>query len=270
MRHALATSNAASVLPMPQPGRTARRLGNVVRLGVRHPTWLYAAARARRRVRADRGRDFSLAEHRQFVRSAEEAIVEAFGITHADYRALAGRVRVPERGEHSTWSAGDDLMAVTGAVVLHTAPQTVVETGVAMGFTTAVILAALDDNRRGHLHSVDMPPLQVDARPFVGRAVPQELRGRWTLHVGPSEALLADLARTVAPIDVFVHDADHTYDGQYEEFTRVWPHLGAGAALISDDVANRAFLDFAQHVGAHPYLVARPDQRAAVGLLRKS
>lgn len=249
--------------------RTSRRLGNVLRVGVRHPTWLYATARGRLRARTDRGRGFVLADHRRFVRSAEDAIVEAFGITHPDYRAVAGRVRVPERTTPSTWSGGDDLIAVTGAIVLLTAPQTVVETGVAMGFTTAVILAALDDNDHGHLHSIDMPPLQVDAGPFVGQAVPDGLRGRWTLHVGPSQSLLPDLARTVAPIDVFVHDADHTYDGQYEEFTAVWPHLAPGAALICDDVANHALLDFAKQAGAQPFLVADLGQRAAVGLLRK-
>ena len=255
---------------MSEPGQTSRRLGNVVRRGVRHPSWLYAAASGRLRARSDRERGFALADHSACVRSAEEAIVELFGVTHVEYEALASRVRVPEPTTPSTWNAGEDLMAVTGAVVLLTAPQIVVEAGVAMGFTTAVILAALDDNRRGHLHSIDMPPLQVDAAPFVGKAVPHDLRDRWTLHVGPSQSLLPGLARAVAPIDVFVHDADHTYDGQYEDFRRAWPYLASGGALICDDVANHAFLDFAESVGARPYLVADLDQRAAVGLLRKA
>jgi predicted O-methyltransferase YrrM len=264
------TISAASVPLMPAAGRTSRRIGNIVRLGVRHPTWLHATVRGRLRARSDRERGFVLSDYREYLRTAEAGIVEAFGIRGAEYEALAKRVRVPPRTIESTWSAGDDLIAVTGAIVLLTAPQTVVETGVAMGFTTAVILAALDDNQHGHLHSIDMPPLQVDARPFVGQAVPHELRDRWSLHVGPSQALLPGLLREVAPIDLFVHDADHTYAGQYEEFTQVWPHLCAGGTLVSDDVANPAFLDFAAGVGARPYLVARQGQRAAVGLLRKA
>jgi predicted O-methyltransferase YrrM len=221
-------------------------------------------------VRTERERGFVLADHRELLRTAEEAIVEVFGVSHADYAALSERVRVPPRSTcPSPWSGGDDLMAVSGAIVLLTAPRIVVETGVAMGFTTAVILAALSDNRHGHLHSIDVPPLQVDARSFVGQAVPHELRDRWTLHVGPSQLLLPQVAPTVAPIDVFVHDADHTYEGQYQEFATAWPHLAPGATLIADDVANPAFLDFAEHVGARPYLVGARDQRAAVGLLRK-
>ena len=255
---------------MPQLGRTSRRLGNIVRLGVRHPTWLRAAICTRLRIRAEREQSFVLADHEPYLRTAEAAIVEAYGLERSEYEALAQRVRVPERTTPSAWSAGDDLVAVAGAIVLLTAPQTVVETGVAMGFTTAVILAALADNRRGHLHSIDMPPLQVNARPFVGQAVPHELRDRWSLHVGPSQSLLPGLARDVAPINVFLHDADHTYAGQYEEFSLVWPHLAAGGALISDDVANPAFVDFASQVGATPYLIGRPHQRAAVGLMRKA
>ena len=255
---------------MPETGRTSRRLGNIARVGVRHPTWLREAARGRLRTLAERNSGFSLHAHQQHLRTAEAAVVEAFGIKPADYETLLRRVRMPPRPTDSVWSAGSDLAAVIGAIVLLSRPGTVVETGVAMGFTTAVILAALDRNQCGHLHSIDMPPMQVDARSFIGQVVPNDLRDRWSLHVGPSRVLLPGLAREVAPIDVFVHDADHTYAGQYEEFNEVWPHMAQGGSLISDDVANEAFLDFAARVGVRPYLVGRLDQRAAVGLLRKN
>ena len=264
------TSLTASLAGMTEPGRTSRRLGNIARLSLRHPTWLREVVRVRLRTIAERDREFNIRDHARYLRTAEAAVIDAYGIERAEYEALAAQVRMPPRPTESTWSAGDDLAAVIGAIILLRRPETVVETGVAMGFTTAVILAALADNGRGHLHSIDMPPLQVDARSFIGQAVPEEMRDRWSLHVGPSRSLLPRLAAAVAPIDVFVHDADHTYAGQYEEFHEVWPHIPAGGVLISDDVANHAFLDFAAHVGGNPYLVGRLDQRAAVGLLRKS
>lgn len=118
-------------------------------------------------------------------------------------------------------------------MVLLRRPSVVVETGVAMGFSTTVILAAMDDNDAGVLHSIDLPPLQVDAGTFVDEVVPDELRGRWTLHVGPSRILLPGLARKLAPIDLFVHDSEHSYAGQYEDYRQVWPHLACGACLIS-------------------------------------
>jgi hypothetical protein len=39
--------------------------------------------------------------------------------------------------------------------------------------------------------------------------------------------------------------------------------------LISDDVNNPAFLEFAREVEARPHLVAGPSRSDAVGLLRK-
>ncbi len=94
--------------------------------------------------------------------------------------------------------------------------------------------------------------------------------GRWTLHVGPSRTLLPGLARKLAPIDLFLHDSDHSYVAQYEEYRQAWPHLAGGACLISDDVSNPAFAEFAAHVGERPYLIAPPGHDAAVGLLVKT
>jgi len=180
------------------------------------------------------------------------------------------RVRIPPAPRGSAWGGGQYILNLTGSLVLLRRPSVVLETGVAMGFTTAVILAAMEDNNAGALHSIDLPPLQVDAASFVGRVVPDELRERWTLHVGPSRSLLPGLARKLAPIDLFVHDSDHSYAGQYEEYRQAWPHLACGACLISDDVSNSAFIEFAAQVGERPYLMAPPGHHAAVGLLAKT
>ena len=139
----------------------------------------------------------------------------------------------------------------------------------ALALATAAALGAMAENGHGRLYSVDLPPLQPREEEFVGRAVPTELRDRWDLTFGPSRLVLPQLAERVAPIDVFLHDADHTYPSQMHEYRTVWPHLRAGGVLVSDDVANEAFLDFAADVGARPYLVGRPESANALGLLRK-
>ncbi len=46
--------------------------------------------------------------------------------------------------------------------------------------------------------------------------------------------------------------------------------MAGGACLISDDVSNPAFVEFAGEVGEKPYLMAPPGHNAAVGLLVKS
>jgi predicted O-methyltransferase YrrM len=199
-----------------------------------------------------------------------EALADVFGGSEAEYSALIERIRVPPAPDGSIWGGGQDILNLLGAPVLLCRPSVVIETGVAMGFSTAVILAAMDDNHAGALHSIDLPPLQVDPGAFVGEVVPDDLRARWTLHVGPSRLLLPGLVRRLAPIDLFVHDADHSYAGQLEDYREAWPYLARGGCLISDDVANAAFTDFAAEVFERPYLMSPPGHHAAVGLLVKT
>jgi predicted O-methyltransferase YrrM len=231
---------------------------------------LVETIRGKVRARAAANRGFALADRSEHLCTVSQALAYAFGVSPEDCRVLAARVRVPSAPPGSAWGGGPDILQLTGSVVLLRRPLTVVETGVAMGFSTAVILAALRDNDAGVLHSIDLPPLQVDAASYVGEAVPRELRDRWTLHVGPARTVLPRLLRELPPVDLFVHDSDHSYAAQYQEYGQAWPHLARGACLISDDVCNPAFTDFAEQVGERPYLIAPPGHDAAVGLLVKT
>lgn len=249
----------------------AGKLANATRRGIRHPLWLRETVRTKLRARADRDRPaFSPTDHPEHLCSVAEALRDAFGVGAGELRRARAGVRLPPAPDGAVWGGGRDILDLVGSVVLLRRPSIVLETGVAMGFTTAVILAALEDNGAGELHSIDLPPLQVDPAAFVGEVVPEPLRGRWTLHVGPSRTLLGPLARRLAPIDVFVHDSDHSYAAQHEEYLRVWPHLAPGGCLISDDVSNPAFVEFAGQVAERPYLMAPPGHDAAVGLLVKT
>jgi predicted O-methyltransferase YrrM len=121
-------------------------------------------------------------------------------------------------------------------------PDVVVETGVAYGVSSAFVLRALEENRRGVLHSVDLPPLRREYGRFWGMAVDGSLRGRWTLHRGASGRVLSHLLDELETVDLFVHDSLHTYRNMRREFETVWPRLRAGGVLIADDVErNRAF-----------------------------
>lgn len=126
-------------------------------------------------------------------------------------------------------------------------PDTVVETGVAYGVSSAFLLKALEENGRGLLHSVDLPPLRRQYERYWGVAVPDGLRDRWRLHRGSSRRHLPDLLRKTGPVDLFVHDSLHTRRNMRREFEAVWPHLRPGGILLADDVErNRAFMDLRQ------------------------
>ena len=60
-------------------------------------------------------------------------------------------------GEYS--DAEISLSRAVWSIVLHQRPSVVVETGVAHGVTSRIVLEALNRNDRGHLSSIDLPHL---------------------------------------------------------------------------------------------------------------
>lgn len=249
-----------------------KHVPDAAKLLLRNPSWLKEYLRVMRgQQRTERAASVHDAVRVPPVSEAR-AVSDLLDISEAEYRSAVGSLWKPEppdAGPLSDWNAREDLQNVVGAVVRLTKPEVVVETGVAMGMTSAVILAALAENGRGHLHSIDLPALQAKPEDFVGRAVPERLRERWTLELGPSRQLLPGIATAVAPIDLTLHDADHSHEGQLEEYRTVWPHLRSGGVLVSDDVRGPAFVEFADEVDVRPHLVAEAEDKAPVGILRK-
>jgi predicted O-methyltransferase YrrM len=126
-------------------------------------------------------------------------------------------------------------------------PDVVVETGVAYGVSSAFVLKALEENGRGVLHSVDLPPLRREYERFWGITVDGSLKERWKLHRGAGGRVLPQLLNELETVDLFVHDSLHTYRNMRREFELVWPRLRAGGALVADDVErNRAFGELRQ------------------------
>jgi predicted O-methyltransferase YrrM len=247
-----------------------RQLPRVAERAVRHPGWLVETVRGVARRRRSARLPFRLAEHAHRFVAPADAVARATGASVDDAAAALECAWTPldaVQGGHPLWGARRDLAQITAAVVALVRPSVVVETGVAQGVTTASILRALPDGAR--LHSIDLPVLDVDADDFVGALVPDELRDRWTLHRGPSRTLLPDVLREHGPIDLFVHDADHSHAGQLEELRTVWPHVRGGGVVLMDDVGNPAAIEFAAEVGVDLWLVGDVTHTDALGVLRK-
>lgn len=167
-------------------------------------------------------------------------------------------------------------------------PQVFVETGVLHGMTSAFVLEALRVNGSGRLISIDLPsyaesgPANVDGYTGVlppgrrpGWLVPEALRGRWELLIGPSLEVLPAVLGREGTIDVFLHDSDHTHETMSGEFALAWPALAAGGALIADDSTdNTAFAELCERVGREPLLFPNPNEHphdeARCGLIIKA
>lgn len=155
-------------------------------------------------------------------------------------------------------------------------PATIVETGCATGWMSALCLLALQQNQKGHLYSIDLSPVRgqgsmewtMPQGVEVGFLVPPELRDRWTLTLGNITTHLLPLLEQIKSVDLFCHDSDHTYVHMMWEYTSVWPYLAQNGVIVSDDIGwNTAFWDFATAVDRGPVLYR---QNTNVGALPRS
>jgi predicted O-methyltransferase YrrM len=165
--------------------------------------------------------------------------------------------------------AGD---AMLGLLVYEVAramrPDTIVETGVATGVTSAHLLAALQDNGHGMLHSIDLPPADMLAAGHVGAAIPDDLRHRWSYHWGASRRLLPKLLGGLEGRLMFVHDSDHSYANMAWEIRSAWQAMNSGGVIVCDDVdLHTAFLDTARELDSIPRLAGQAEKWGTTGVL---
>ena len=190
--------------------------------------------------------------------------------------------RIDELGHTISYSARQDneMAYLLYALTRFSKPALVIETGVASGFSSAVILAAMQANSAGRLISLDYPAYSETARQIAfdlrhfswapnlrslkriaryaygrrrflppglepGWAVPDGLRERWTLLKGESRRTLQAVAHE-SP-DVFIHDSDHSYANMAFELQWGWARLRPGGIIMADDIKlNAAWDEFVQ------------------------
>lgn len=151
--------------------------------------------------------------------------------------------------------------------------RTVVETGVAYGWSSLAILASIC-SRDGTLFSVDMPHPLLKDNGLTGAVVPEEMHENWRLYREPDCPGLRKILRSERDIDFVHYDSDKSYFGRAESYRLLWAHLRPGGILMSDDIAdNTAFRDFAAEVCVPPLVVYSKGSGLSgarfVGLIRK-
>ena len=135
--------------------------------------------------------------------------------------------------------ADEALAEAVWIISAHLKPSKVVETGVARGITSRIILESLD---QGHLWSIDLPPLFDPDASRSRSAVPGSLYAKWTYIRGDVRRHLPKLIDQLAPIDLFIHDSLHTREHMTFEFCVAERVLRSGGVLVADDIdENRAF-----------------------------
>jgi predicted O-methyltransferase YrrM len=135
------------------------------------------------------------------------------------------------------YNDGDpELARAIWCLIRHLQPRVVVETGVAHGVTTRVILEALERNRQGRLWSIDLVPAEEHMAAQIGIAAEGFAPERWRLMPGSSRRVLPGLLAELGRIDLFVHDSLHTRRNVCFEVDWVRRALRPGGFVVIDDI----------------------------------
>jgi predicted O-methyltransferase YrrM len=147
----------------------------------------------------------------------------------------------PRYGRRAAWYA----------IVRATRPQHVVEAGVDKGLGSCVFAAALlrnaDEGHHGRLTAFD---INRDAGALIGG----EYASVIDLRYGDSIAMLT---ASDSPVDLFLHDSNHRYEHEFDEYRAVAGSL-TESALVMTDHGGLALSDFAKSSGRR-FLVFRED-----------
>jgi predicted O-methyltransferase YrrM len=196
--------------------------------------------------------------------------------TTGEFRALWHDVLAEARAHginvgpasYAGWNDGDTaLVRAIWRLVREMQPERVVETGVGHGFTSRVILEALQRSSKGHLWSIDRPPLDPAVRNRIGVVVGSHHHNRWTLIQKSSRRALPALTRHLGSIDLFIHDSGHTERNVSFEMKHAWKALRPGGVAVIDDIdSNWGFDAFTKSHRDFRALVCeaeplRPDER---------
>jgi predicted O-methyltransferase YrrM len=123
------------------------------------------------------------------------------------------------------------------AMVRALKPAHVVESGVDKGLGTAVLATALlrnaEEGRPGRVTGIDINP----EAGYLVRA--EEWSSVVNLVYADSLAAIDELEQ---PVDLFLHDSDHSVEHERREFATVEAHLSPGAMLVTDNVTKTRVL----------------------------
>ncbi|WP_374943529.1 class I SAM-dependent methyltransferase [Sphingomonas sp.] len=178
----------------------------------------------------------------------------------SDLRNRASRLLASAQGRYG----GGGAVALLYFLVRLRRPHYVVETGVAAGWSTAAILAAMEQNGAGHLWSSDFPYFRHGGNTAeIGLLVPGELRPRWTLTTRGDQVNLPQILAEMPRVDFLHYDSDKSRAGRAWALALLRPKLIPGATIVFDDIQDN--WHFRQIAGDRPLIFG--ENGKFVGLL---
>ena len=121
-------------------------------------------------------------------------------------------------------------------------PETIIETGVAAGFSSLSILKAIDFNKKGKLYSSDFPYFRLkEPEKYIGVLVDRSIYKNWELEIEGDSVNIPRFLNSIEKIDLFHYDSDKSYGGKIKTFELVRPKLSINSVVIFDDIQDDNF-----------------------------
>ena len=149
----------------------------------------------------------------------------------------------------------------------------IIETGVAYGWSSLVLLLSMGEYSDGRLVSTDMPYVMQFGDRWVGCVVPERLRARWQLLRYPDREGLPRALNVLPEIDLCHYDSHKSYRARMWAYPLLWNALVPGGYVVSDDIGDdRGFHDFCEQLEVVPTIVSGLTSTGTIryaGVLRK-
>ena len=148
---------------------------------------------------------------------------------------------------NSRFDCEEGLASFLYLYIQHARPRVVVETGVANGITSNVIMSLLE-KYGGELHSFDIDPKTRNA--YAGS-------GNWKFHLiqGNHRESLKNQVSNLGKIDLWIHDSNHGYSWQTFEYQLAVKHLANDGVLVSDDIDSSTAWGMAKPIFKDSYAI---------------
>lgn len=143
----------------------------------------------------------------------------------------------------------------------------VVETGVAMGYSSLALLLSVS-KRNGMVYSTDRPYPLKNYDTYVGYLVPEKLHTFWKLFRMPDRDGLKKVFRLCNQFELIHYDSDKSKAGRLWGYHQLWSKLREGGVFVSDDIAdNLAFKEFCNAINKEPIILKKG--RNYLGVIEK-
>ena len=118
-------------------------------------------------------------------------------------------------------------------------PETIVETGVSMGYSSQTVLSCIKENSVGHLYSSDVPYCRIDnPEKYIGCIVEEALKENWTLKTAGDRKNLPEIVQDLQSIDLFHFDSDKSISGREFAWNLIQPLLKPNSTTVFDDITD--------------------------------